>query len=132
MKFSWLTIVAPRVAEQPRDIRAGEAAAEDRARRLRVTHRARGLFYQSRPRRKSRSTSLGASSSARSVRGVGLVGAPEAAQEVGARRVEEVVVVEALDRVDEREPCSRPVGHRDGDGAVQLDDRRRREVEQPA
>ena len=44
MKFSRLTIVAPALAEQPRDVGAGEAAAEDeraapRARR-RLYHRA--------------------------------------------------------------------------------------------
>jgi len=56
----------------------------------------------------------------------------EPAQQVGSGGVKEVVVVEALDRVGECEPFRRPVSHRDRDGAIQLDDRRRREVEQPA
>jgi hypothetical protein len=56
----------------------------------------------------------------------------EPAQEVRARGVQEVVVVEALDRVREGEPFRRPVSHRHCNGAIQLDDRGRREVEEAA
>ena len=49
----------------------------------------------------------------------------EPAEEVRARRVEQVVAVERLgERVDERQPRRGAVGHRDGDRAVQLDHRR--------
>jgi hypothetical protein len=37
--------------------------------------------------------------------------------------VQEVVVVEAVDVVDEREAALRPLRHRNCDGAVELDDR---------
>ena len=46
--------------------------------------------------------------------------------------MQEVVAVEPVDRVDEREAVLRALGHRHRDRAVQLDDRRGRELEQPA
>src|SRR5579864_487914 len=58
------------------------------------------------------------------VRVGGVVALAEPAQEVGARGVEEVVALERQP-VEQREAGARAVRHRDGDRAVQLDDRRR-------
>src|SRR3712207_21226 len=53
------------------------------------------------------------------VRGAGLVATVEPAQQVGPRRVEEVVGREGFrERVDQGKPRPRPVSHRDGDGSV--------------
>src|SRR2546430_1501776 len=57
----------------------------------------------------------------------GLGAAAELRQEVAAHARQEVVPLERRlpdERVDEREPGRRPVGHRERDGAVELHDRR--------
>src|SRR5665213_1215969 len=66
------------------------------------------------------------------VRGGRLARAPEAAQQVGPRRVQEVVAVEPLDRVHQREALLEPFRHRDRDRAVQVDDGRRRQLGEAA
>ena len=55
--------------------------------------------------------------------------AAEAAQQVGAGGVEGVVVVEALDRVDQLQAPLGPVAHRHRDRAVELDHRAWRDLE---
>src|SRR5688572_11935093 len=56
----------------------------------------------------------------------GLVTAIEPAQQIRARGVPQVVVGElALELVDERQSGGRTLPHRDRDGAVERDDRRR-------
>jgi hypothetical protein len=52
------------------------------------------------------------------------VGAAEAAQQVGARGVPQVVVGQ-LERIEQREPFRRTSPHRDRDCAIERDDRRR-------
>src|SRR5689334_22375661 len=129
MKFSWLTIVAPRAPSS----RATYAPAKPPPRTSTPPFASRSgmwTFYQ--PRLEEGPLDLRRREIERSpVRGVGLVPAPEPAEQVGAGRVEEVVVVEALDRLDEPESLLEPVCEGDGDGAVQLDDGGGREVEKP-
>src|SRR3954452_10523431 len=60
------------------------------------------------------------------VGGVGLAASVEAAEQVGARRVQEVVVVEPDDAVDGGEAALRPLGERERDRRVERDDGRRR------
>ena len=56
----------------------------------------------------------------------------EPVQELGAGRVPEVVPLQPGQPVDDLEPGLRPVGHRDGDCTVQLHDRRRAQLGEPA
>src|SRR4051812_34645618 len=129
MKFSWLTIVAPR---SPRS-RATYAPAKPPPRTSTPPLASRTgtrTFYQSRPEEVALEV-RGCELERAPVRGIRLVPAAEAAQEVRPRRVEEVVVVEALDGVDELETLLEPVCERHRDRPVQLDDRRRGEIEKP-
>ena len=65
------------------------------------------------------------------VRRGGLVAAVEAAQQVRAGGVQQVVAVEPVDPVDQRQPGSAGlVGHGDGDGVVERHHRRRRHRQQ--
>src|SRR3954452_20875079 len=129
MKFSWLTTVAPR---SPRS-RATYAPAKPPPRTSTPPLASRTgtrTFYQSCSEEVA--LEIGRRKLERApVRRVGLAAAAEASQEVGARGVEEVVVVEALDRIDELEALLEAVGERHRDGAVQLDDGRASEVEEP-
>ena len=83
------------------------------------------------PRAGPRGSALGAgsstSSSARRYASAASVAAPEASQQVGAGRVEQVVRVELVRPARRRaaRPASGTVGHRDGDRPVELDHRRR-------
>src|SRR5262245_36876327 len=54
----------------------------------------------------------------------GLVDAFQSAEQIGARRVVQVVLVE-WQVVHQREAVFRSLGHGDGDGAVEVDNRRR-------
>ena len=56
----------------------------------------------------------------------GLVRAAEPGEQVGPDRGEQVVAAQrgvALEGIDDRQGLGRAVGHGDGDGAVELDDR---------
>ena len=67
------------------------------------------------------------------VRRAGIVGHAEPPAQVGPGRVREVVIVKIAareDRIDQRQTGSGAVAHRDRDGAVQLDHRRRVRAQQ--